>query len=57
MNGYGWVSVIALAGWLVLAVGALRARQVGASKLLVVGLAWAAIFLLIALVFAAVQPR
>ena len=54
MNEYGWVSIVAMTGWLVLALGALRARQVGASKIIVMGLAWAAIFLLVALVFAAV---
>lgn len=57
MNGYAWVSVIALTGWLVLALGSYRAHRVGAGKTLVIMLAWGAIFLLVAGLFAAVAPE
>ena len=53
MNQYGWVSLIAVVGWLILAVGALRARQVGARKLVTLTVVWLAIFVVIALLFAA----
>jgi hypothetical protein len=52
-----WVSIVALTGWLVLALGAFRAQRVGASKALVMVLAWIAIFLLVAGVFALVAPE
>lgn len=45
-----WVSIIALVGWLVLAIGALRAHQIGAKKTIVYGLAWVGIFFGVALV-------
>jgi hypothetical protein len=51
-----WVSLVAVAGWLVLALSAYRAHQVGAKKTIVLALAWIAIFLLVAAVFAAVSP-
>ena len=57
MNGYAWVSIIALTGWLVLAIGSYRANRIGAGKTLVMVLAWGAIFLLVAGVFAAVAPE
>ena len=57
MNEYGWVSLIALTGWLVLALGSWRAQRVGAGKTVVMALAWGAIFLLVAGVFAAVAPE
>jgi hypothetical protein len=50
-----WVSVIALTGWLVLALSALRARQVDAHKGVVYALMWGAIFLGVAAVFAMVE--
>ena len=53
MSEYAWVSVIALLAWLVLAGSALRAHQLGAKKMVVMGLAWAAIFLFVAAVFSA----
>ena len=49
-----WVSVVALLGWLVLSLSALRARQLNARKAVVFGLIWAAIFLAAAAVFGAV---
>jgi hypothetical protein len=52
-----WLSIIALTGWLVLALGAFRAQRVGASKTVVMALAWIAIFLLLAGVFAMVAPE
>ena len=57
MNGTAWVSIIALVGWLVLAIGSFRAHQVGAGKTLVMGLAWLSIFFLVAAVFSAVSPE
>lgn len=53
MNGYPWVSIVAVAGWLVLALGSYRAHRVGARKTVVMALAWGAIFLAVAAVFAA----
>ena len=54
MTGDSWVSLIALAGWLVLALSAYRARRVGARKTIVMALAWAAIFLFAAALFTAI---
>ena len=54
MTGYGWVSLIALAGWLILALGSYRAHRIGAGKTLVMATAWLAIFLLVVGIFAAV---
>ena len=54
MNEYGWVSLIALSGWLVLVLGSYRAHRIGAGKTVVWGLAWIAIFLLIAGIFTAI---
>jgi len=51
-----WVSIVALTGWLVLALSAYRAQRVGAGKTVVMALAWLAIFLLLAGVFAMVAP-
>ena len=47
MNASGWVSVIALTGWLVLALSSFRGHRVGASKTFVMVTAWLAIFLLV----------
>ena len=57
MSGNVWVSIIALAGWLVLSLGAFRAQRVGAGKTLVMALAWGAIFLLLAGIFSVVGPE
>lgn len=54
MNEYGWVSLIALAAWLVLALSALRSYRIGARKAVTMALAWGSIFALVALFFAAV---
>jgi len=51
-----WVSLVALAGWLVLALGSYRAHRIGAKKTVVLALAWISIFLLVAAVFSAVSP-
>jgi hypothetical protein len=48
-----WVSAIALLGWLVLTLSALRARQLNARKAVVYGLVWCAIFLAVAALFGA----
>ena len=52
MNGYGWVSLIALTGWLILAVGAYRAHNMGLRKTLLISTAWLGLFLLVTGVFA-----
>ena len=41
---YQWVSIVALSGWLILAVSALAAHRLSLRKGLVMALAWAAIF-------------
>ena len=56
MSEYGWISLIALAAWLVLALSAYRAQRVGAGRTLVMVLAWVSIFFLVAAVFSAVAP-
>jgi hypothetical protein len=57
VNGYAWVSIIALVGWLALAVSSYRAHRIGAGKTVVMVLAWGAIFMLLAAVFAQVAPE
>jgi hypothetical protein len=52
-----WVSLVALAGWLVLALTALRARQLNARKAVVYALMWGAIFLAVAALFGAIEPK
>jgi hypothetical protein len=54
VNAFSWVSLIALTGWLVLALGSYRAHRVGAARSVVMALAWLAIFLLLAGIFAAI---
>jgi hypothetical protein len=54
MNASGWVSLIALTGWLVLALGSYRAHRVGAGRTVVMATAWLAIFLLLTGIFAAI---
>jgi hypothetical protein len=49
----GWVSLVLLLGWLVLAGSALRARQLGAGKAVTYALIWGAIFLGVAAAFTA----
>ena len=49
-----WVLVVSLLGWLVLAGSALRARQLNASKVVLYGLVWGAIFFAVAAVFTAI---
>jgi len=55
MTSTPWVSVVALVGWLVLALAAFRARRVGARKTVVMALGWVAIFLLAAAIFSYVR--
>ena len=50
-----WVSAIALLGWLVLSLSALRARQLNARKAVIYALVWGAIFLAVAAVFGAMD--
>ncbi|HEY6814798.1 MAG TPA: hypothetical protein VI168_04590 [Croceibacterium sp.] len=54
MNEYGWVSLIAMSGCLALALGSYRAHRIGVGKTVVMALAWTAIFLLVAGIFAAI---
>jgi hypothetical protein len=54
VSEYGWVSLVALLGWMVLALSAYRAHRVRAGKTVVLALTWGAIFLLITAIFAAV---
>jgi hypothetical protein len=53
LTSSSWVSLVALLGWLVLALSALRARQLNARKWVVYGLMWGAIFLAAAAIFGA----
>ncbi|AKH41607.1 hypothetical protein FHS61_002095 [Altererythrobacter atlanticus] len=56
MTQLNWLSLIALLGWLILAVSAFRAQRLGAKKMVVMALAWGAIFLLVTAVITAVSP-
>ena len=56
MTEYQWVSIVALSAWLILALSAYRAQRIGAGKTLVMVLAWASIFFLVAAVFSVVAP-
>ncbi len=51
MNQFGWVSLVALGGWLILALSSYRAHRIGASKTLVMALVWLAIFALALAIF------
>jgi len=52
MSAYGWVSLIALTGWLILVAGSYRAHRVGTRKTLLIATAWLGLFLLVTGVFA-----
>lgn len=52
-----WASAVALAGWLILSLSALRARQLNARKAIVYALIWGAIFLAVAAAFEVVGPK
>jgi len=54
MNEAGWVSLVALSAWLILALSAFRAHRAGAKRTVVMALAWGAIFLLVAGLFTAI---
>jgi hypothetical protein len=51
MNSMAWVSLIAVLGWLVLSVSALRAHRIGARQAVTMALAWLAAFALATAVF------
>ncbi|ANU07963.1 hypothetical protein [Paraurantiacibacter namhicola] len=51
MNEGGWVSIIALLGWLFLAVGAWRSYQVSGKRAVTYILIWGCLFLTVALGF------
>lgn len=57
MNQYAWVSLISLAGFLILALSAYRAHRIDARKTVVLALVWIAIFFAVAGVFAAIGGR
>ena len=48
------VSIVALAGWLILALSAYRSYQVSGRRTLTYALVWGSIFLAVAMVFAAI---
>jgi len=48
MSEAALVSLVALVGWLILVSGALRARQLGARKIVTLALTWVAIFVAVA---------
>jgi hypothetical protein len=54
MTQYGWISLIALTGWLVLALGSYRAHRIGAKKTLVMATAWLGLFMLVTGILVAV---
>lgn len=47
MTSYGWLSVVSLLAWLVLAISGLRARNLDTRKTLLMAAAWGAIFLVV----------
>ena len=51
----GWLSLIALAGWLILALAAFRAHRLGGRRTAVLVLAWGAIFLLATAIVSAIR--
>ncbi|MXP28495.1 hypothetical protein GRI58_06630 [Porphyrobacter algicida] len=55
MNEFAIVRIISLVGFLVLAMSALNARRIGLRKGATMALAWAAIFVLVALVITAID--
>jgi len=50
-----WISLVALAGWLILALSAFRAQRIDMKKTLMMALAWATVFLVVAGVFVAIR--
>ena len=52
-----WLSLAALAGWLVLALSALRARRLNARKTVVYALLWGVIFMTVAATFTAIGRK
>ena len=50
-----WVSLVALSGWLVLAVAAYRARNVRRRQTIAMALGWAAIFLVATAIFSTIR--
>lgn len=51
MTEYGWVSLLALTGWLILAAGSYRSYRLGARKTLLIATAWLGLFLLVTGIF------
>ena len=48
MNEYAWVSLIALAAWLILAIASYREQRIDARRTLLMATAWLGLFLLVA---------
>ena len=57
MNQVPLVSIIAMAGWLVLMIGAYRGHRVGMRQTAVMAMIWAGLFLLAAAIFNAIEMR
>lgn len=55
MTPYGWVSLIALGGWLVLAWGSYRSHRMGTRKTLIMATAWLGLFLLVTGIFVVLE--
>lgn len=53
MSPYGWVSLIALGGWLIFALGSYRSYRIGGRRTLVMATAWLGLFLLVTGLFVA----
>jgi len=51
-----WISIVAVTAWLVLSLSALRAHRIGARRGIVMVLAWFAIFMFVAVLFATARP-
>lgn len=51
MSPYGWVSLIAMIGWLVLALGSYRAHRIDGRTTLLWATAWLGLFMLVTGVF------
>lgn len=54
MTGAALASIVALAGWLILALSAYRSHRITGKKTLIYIAIWTGLFLLVAVVFSAV---
>ncbi|WP_202385396.1 hypothetical protein [Altericroceibacterium endophyticum] len=51
MSSFNWVSIVALVGYLVLALAALRSQHISLGKAARLALIWFGIFLVVAIIF------